>query len=1102
MNRSTAVLLLASLLTCLCTHAQKDSIRIASGELLQKGDSLYDSSQYQRAIQTFNQVEPYDTNYVRALYGISLCYYADSQYDKSAEYCRKALALNEDAEKWPDIINHYGNSLDVQEKHEEAMRIYDSGMHKYPAYGFFYLNKGATLIGMKRYADAEKVLQQGLMVSPYTYSLYFKLGAAALNQGKLVPATLCFTAYLLMTPEGRHHSSCISFLSAISKNKDNIRELVDERKIEPDENYRLLEEIIQSKIALDKNYKPIPHLDDPISRQIQVLFEKMEYNEADSDFYMQYFIPYFKSVYTGGQFENFVNHIFSGVDIDVIQDYVKKNKKSIDALTSQAADYFDLIRSTRELTYTKRSIDNATWFYYDGGIDSHGKYITKEKKTIGPWEFYYKAGNLKSKGSYTNEGKKDGPWTYYYANGEVKGKEIYHNGSQEGEETYYFSNGAPSSHSWYKNNALEGESVEYFFCGGVKTITHYHAGKEEGQKISFNTHGDTSLLENYVAGEQQGEVRSWTNGKIDVIAAYKDGKLDGPYKKYYSSGLVKMEGAYQGGNQIGDWKQYHPNGQLKSIQHFVNDKSEGEYKEYFEDGTLGTELVQKGGKTYGDAKYYDYDGKLFSIYSYTGDHIQKVRYFDKKGSIISTTERSTGPLDLTQYYPDGSKKNQATYNEKENITGVETFFYPSGHVLETDDYADGDLQGYSLAYYPNGAKKAETHYVNGKMDGYHCSYYQHGQKKEEGWYSGDNMAGTWVAYNELGALTDSTYYLNGEYHGYKSSFWPDGRKEELVKYRSGWIQEYTQYDSTGKVLTYVVFHHGNGQLQTKYPDGRTYQKVGYKQGEIDGPRTFYYPDGKILAEDKYVNGLIEGPYKSYGPNGLLNTEGQFSRGDRTGMWKYYDFDGKLQHTVEYRFNKMDGKEVWYYKNGKPETETQYKEDVRNGVYKSFDPDGTLLYQVTFRDDHPISYSYLDKKDSLVPAIPLTGWSGKIKTYFPNGNVSAEVEYKDGLLDGVYKLYHTNGKLRVEKHRNFGALEGPFTEYYPNGQIASTGVYVHDDIHGLYKEFNDKGQPTEEWTYYLDSLNGRARIFDDKGKVSATYIYYFGRPISVKNESTN
>src|SRR6185503_5165274 len=163
---------------------------------------------------------------------------------------------------------------------------------------------------------------------------------------------------------------------------------------------------------------------------------------------------------------------------------------------------------------------------------------------------------------------------------------------------------------------------------------------------------------------------------------------------------------------------------------------------------------EKDGKMDGEAKYYDYDGKLYTIYNYGAGHFQKVQYLDKKENVVSTTQAKSWPLDIEQYYADGFKKSKTTYNEKENIEGTQTFYYPSGRILETDEYVDGDMQGYLIAYYPNGAKKVENHYAEGKTDGYHCSYFQHGQKKEEGWNSSDNAQGTWLSFNELGALLD------------------------------------------------------------------------------------------------------------------------------------------------------------------------------------------------------------------------------------------------------------------------------------------------------------------------------------------------------------
>ena len=67
-----------------------------SGQWLEEGDKLYDSSQYKQAIEAFRQVDRSDTNYVRSLYGIAMSYLADSQYDAAAEYCRLALATHTD----------------------------------------------------------------------------------------------------------------------------------------------------------------------------------------------------------------------------------------------------------------------------------------------------------------------------------------------------------------------------------------------------------------------------------------------------------------------------------------------------------------------------------------------------------------------------------------------------------------------------------------------------------------------------------------------------------------------------------------------------------------------------------------------------------------------------------------------------------------------------------------------------------------------------------------------------------------------------------------------------------------------------------------------
>ncbi len=308
-------------------HAQENNPLINSGELLARGSALYDSGSYAPSIALYRKIDRNDTNYTRALYETSLSYYADSQFNEAIRYCQLAFAIGGSPNLEPDMYNEYGNAIDAGGNPEKALLVFDSAILKYPAYTLLYMNKGTVLLKLKRDHEAELLFQKALLIDPYSYSCHFKLGIAALRQGKLIPAMLSFIGYLLVNPEGRYEGSCISLLSSISKNEDDIQAYVNNRKETPADNYQLLEQIVQSKIALDSKYKPIIHLDDVISRQIQVVFEKMEYEEGNNDFWVQYYMPFYKEVFKANRFELFINHIFANVNLPEIQNYLKRIKK-------------------------------------------------------------------------------------------------------------------------------------------------------------------------------------------------------------------------------------------------------------------------------------------------------------------------------------------------------------------------------------------------------------------------------------------------------------------------------------------------------------------------------------------------------------------------------------------------------------------------------------------------------------------------------------------------------------------------------------------------------------------------------------------------------
>jgi len=1082
-------------ITLLC-YGQENNPLINSGELIEKAIQFHDEGKYKSAIEIYKKIPRGDTNYYRAVYEMAYSQMTDSQYAASRKSVEIGLA--EPNDRWAEFYTLYGNILDDMGEPERALRIYDSAIVLYPAFTDLYLNKGTTLIKLKRYAEAEEILKQTILINPYVASAHYKLGVCAIQRGAVMQTFLSHINYLLIQPNGRYQNAAISSLSTISKAGDEIKALVDKRAEDGGDNFPMLEKIMFSKIALDKKYKPLLKLDDPISRQIQVVFEKIEYDEKDTDFWMQYYVPLFKKIFEEKKFEPFINRLFANVNVETIQDYVKKNKKEIEEVVNEAVEYYNQVRNTREINYAARKDMNVLYHHENGKL--YGKGTTKEngEKLVGNWEFYYSAGNLRSKGVYNDNGERNGPWQYYHFNGKTRGKQLYKDGKLEGEEAFYFENGNLSSHSFYKNGEEYGESKSFYLIGLLRAVAEVKEGKLQGSRKIYFSNGSIKSLESYIADSLSGPFKTYySTGPLESQGTYKSGEIEGSYKAFHTNGKLSMEGTYSKGKLNGPWKQYHENGKLKLQENFVNGTVEGEYIEYYDNGQLFYKCNYKNGKCTGDVEYFDRDGKKFFVYTLDNDITKTARYYDKTGKEIGVSERKAKKLDLTTYYSDGYKRSQAVYNDKAQIIGTETYFYRTGKPSSEANYADGALEGPGFSYYANGNKQVSTSYKEGEKHGYEKNFFSHGQVQDEGWYQDGNMEGNWLSYDELGNATIISEYLNNDLHGYKTEFYPNGKKSYETKFTRGWIEEFVQFDSTGKELSRSIIKNGNGKYKILFFNGKTFSEGAYKDGELDGAYTFYFFDGKVNTQQFYKRGALDSTYRNYYYGGQLLTEGQYKNGKKDGLWKNYFSTGKLNYTETYLNGEVNGKRIYYFQNGKVDTEIEMEKGERNGWTKKYDEDGSLQYQTRFAYDVPQAYTYLDKNNQLVPEIAIRGGSGDIKSFFANGKPSADFSYANSKLNGSNKSYHSNGKLRSESMENFGLSEGNYKFYHANGKLQYEYNYLHDNVHGPYKEFNDKGMLLEEGYYYNGVPHNTTKTYDDAGKLKETRTYYYGKLLDVK-----
>jgi tetratricopeptide (TPR) repeat protein len=269
---------------------------VNSGELISEGIKLHDEKKYEEAAAVYRKVPRNDTNYVQSLYELAYTLSSDSSYREALQICNEGLA-KEDSEYELDFLVLRANIIDDMGDGKRALELYDSALMKYPNYQGLFLNKAITLIHLEKNEEAEEVLKELLLRNPYYSSAHFRLGNLALEKGQLIPAIMCYYTYLLISPEGPYSSSCINLLAAISKGTDDAVQYVSKRNIIPEGNFALVEQIITSKIALDKNYKVLTSLDDPIIRQLQVMMEKLEYEEDNPDFFMQFYVPYIKDIF-------------------------------------------------------------------------------------------------------------------------------------------------------------------------------------------------------------------------------------------------------------------------------------------------------------------------------------------------------------------------------------------------------------------------------------------------------------------------------------------------------------------------------------------------------------------------------------------------------------------------------------------------------------------------------------------------------------------------------------------------------------------------------------------------------------------------------------
>jgi len=194
-------------------------------------------------------------------------------------------------------------------------------------------------------------------------------------------------------------------------------------------------------------------------------------------------------------------------------------------------------------------------------------------------------------------------------------------------------------------------------------------------------------------------------------------------------------------------------------------------------------------------------------------------------------------------------------------------------------------------------------------------------------------------------------------------------------------------------------------------------------------------------------------------------DAEFKDGFGINLWEYYR-KNKLTVKVHFKEGYMDGEFIEYYPGGDIKVKGQYIKGQKNGTWETLKDDGILKLTEVYENGSltkKITY-YTDGKIDMERNYKNDKEHGISKAYTFEGTLKSEKNYVNGKQVGKQMQYYTsnqNDYIQTSNYNEKGQLDGDFSEIFAeNKAVKSKGKYkegkkigkwVYGYSHQLYKE---------------------------------------------------
>ncbi|MBO2012462.1 toxin-antitoxin system YwqK family antitoxin [Hymenobacter negativus] len=1058
------------------------------GQLVKEGVELHDKEDYAGAVAKYQAVTPGDSSYATAQSELALSLHTSGKNEEAVAAARRAIALNPFE---PQTYNTLAYSQQQLKQVEAAQATYQQALHLFPYSQNLHYNQGVMLLETGQHAAALASLEHALELNPMHPNSHRLLGLLAAQQGQTAHALMSWLLYLALADAGTNSHNMLVQAERLSQGVPVVEDKEKEKPFVTNEAFAELDQLLESKVALQKNYVSKVKFDAAVVKQTQLLVEKFPTEGAADDFWVRVYGPVVAALRKDDNLTAFTYLVLQSANDTKATQWVKSNKNKVESMLRAMLPPLLALRAQQQVAGGSAGQRLAAWYNdgkpeglgpgstendkfkhvagdwisldTQGSVDATGRYNAAGQR-VGLWKVLRPDGTIEKTFLYNEQGEREGLAREFHANGQPSYDIPYRAGKVEGTVTVFNECGARVSTRSFKNDQLDGPYATYYDNGQLQKRATLHNDKIDGVEEGFYLDGTPEYTTTLANGVKQGAFATYFSDKtLETKGSYDKGEYEGPYIAYFSNGTVREEGKYAKGKRLGVWKTYFRNGKL-SVE-----------KSYDEAGEL-------------HGIYHDYDetGHLYSDLDYAHGRVTRLRYYDHTGKTLSDQPIKKGLTAIQSLDENGTKYASGSYLEGQ-MTGEWKWFYRDGAVREISQYAKGDKTGKSEYFHHNGQLERRVRYdANGDEDGYYEQYTKDGQPVTTGYYLAGQRHGQWKDYYANGRVSEEYEYFKGETNGPGRSFEPGGKltQERLSEFDK--LRRITTYDSTGKVLTVVELKPDTKEFSFRYPSGKPLYQTGITCYNSSGPSTWYRADGSIESTYTQVDGRRNGPYKSTFPNGKPDRVGEFRAGRSHGEWLLHYPNGQLLQKGSYRDGEEEGEWTSYFPNGQVEWVQHYDAGELHGLSRRFNPAGELLVEKTFEHGDLVSFRGPDAQAAFQP---LANLSGPVATTFPNGKPASSETFDHNLPTGSATFYYASGEVFRRTSFQKGVRTGLLESFYPGGKRMEEEHYLHGELNGRCRYYRPDGTLEREESYRSGERSGPTTYFNAAGKPQRTDVYW-------------